>query len=112
VNIPGTGLSANLSGAGMGKDSGSTTSTTTAGISGMAGDIAKRTGDNAQGIGKIFDADKVRQEIEAQTKITQEFSKQASTAIESDTHTQRKALQDQATQVEKTGTTEEKAQAQ
>jgi filamentous hemagglutinin len=110
--LPNQGLAAALSGAGMGKDSGSTTSTTTAGISGIAGDTAKRTGDNAQGIGKIFDADKVRQEIQAQTKITQEFSKQASTAIASYTHTQRKALQDQATQVEKTGTTEEKAQAQ
>ena len=56
LSIPGTGLSANLSGAGMGKDSGSTSSTTTAGISGIAGDTGKRTGDNAQGIGKIFDA--------------------------------------------------------
>ena len=110
--MPGQGLSAALSGAGMGKDSGSTSSTTTAGISGIAGDTGKRTGDNAQGIGKIFDADKVRQEIEAQTKITQEFAKQASTAVASYTDTQRKALQEQAKQIEKTGTPEEKAQAQ
>jgi filamentous hemagglutinin len=110
--MPGQGLSAALSGAGMGKDSGSTSSTTTAGISGIAGDSSKRTGDNAQGIGKIFDADKVRQEIQAQTKITQEFSKQASTAIASYTETQRKALQEQAKQIEKTGSSEEKAQAQ
>ena len=93
--IPGQGLSAGLSGAGMGKDSGSTSSTTTAGISGIAGDTGKRTGDNAQGIGKIFDADKVRQEIQAQTKITQEFSKQASTAIASYSTTQKQSLQDQ-----------------
>jgi filamentous hemagglutinin len=93
--MPGQGLSATLSGAGMGKDSGSTSSTTTAGISGIAGDTAKRTGDNAQGIGKIFDADKVRQEIQAQTKITQEFSKQASTAIASYSTTQKQSLQDQ-----------------
>ncbi len=110
--MPGQGLSAALSGAGMGKDSGSTSSTTTAGISGIAGDTTKRTGDAQQGIGKIFDADKVRQEIQAQTKITQEFSKQASTAVASYTETQRKALQEQAKQVEKTGTPEEKAQAQ
>ena len=71
----------------MGKDSGS--------ISGIAGDTAKRTGDNAQGIGKIFDADKVRQEIQAQTKITQEFSKQASTAIASYSDQQKQTLQDQ-----------------
>lgn len=55
----------------------------------------KRTGDNAQGIGKIFDADKVRQEIQAQTKITQEFSKQASTAVASYSTTQKQTLQDQ-----------------
>ncbi len=93
--MPGQGLSAALSGAGMGKDSGSTSSTTTAGISGIAGDTAKRTGDNAQGIGKIFDADKVRQEIQAQTKITQKFSKQASTAIASYSDQQKKDLQAQ-----------------
>jgi hypothetical protein len=33
-----------------GKDSDNASTTTTAGISGMAGDTAKRTGDNAQGI--------------------------------------------------------------
>jgi filamentous hemagglutinin len=93
--IPGQGLSAALSGAGMGKDSGSTSSTTTAGISGIAGDTAKRTGDNAQAIGKIFDADKVRQEIQAQTKITQEFSKQASAAIATYSDQQKKDLQAQ-----------------
>jgi filamentous hemagglutinin len=93
--LPNQGLAAALSGAGMGKDSGSTSSTTTAGISGIAGDTAKRTGDNAQGIGKIFDADKVRQEIQAQTKITQEFSKQASTAIASYSDQQKKDLQAQ-----------------
>jgi filamentous hemagglutinin len=56
--MPGQGLSSTLSGVGMGKDSGSTSSTTTAGISGIAGDTTKRTGDNAQGIGKIFEPTK------------------------------------------------------
>jgi filamentous hemagglutinin len=93
--LPGQGLSSTLTGAGLGKDSGSTSSTTTAGISGIAGDTAKRTGDNAQGIGKIFDADKVRQEIQAQTQITQEFGKQASTAIASYSEQQKKDLQAQ-----------------
>ena len=95
TTMPGQGLSAALSGAGMGKDSGSSSSTTTAGISGIAGDTGKRTGDNAQGIGKIFDADKVRQDIQAQTKITQEFAKQASTAIASYSDQQKQTLQDQ-----------------
>ena len=106
--IPGQGLSSTLSGAGMGKDSGSTSSTTTAGISDVAGDTAKRTGDNAQGIGKIFDADKVRQEIQTQTQITQEFGKQASTAVQSYSQTQRKELQDQI----KTASDEDKATLQ
>lgn len=55
VNIPGTGLNANLCGAGMGKDSGSNSSTTTAGICSIAGDTAKLTGDNTQGIWKAID---------------------------------------------------------
>ena len=93
--MPGQGLSAALSGAGAGKDSGSASSTTTAGISGIAGDTAKRTGDAQQGIAKIFDADKVRQEIQAQTQITQEFAKQASTAIASYSTAQKQTLQDQ-----------------
>jgi filamentous hemagglutinin len=103
--LPNQGLAAALSGAGMGKDSGSISSTTTAGISGIAGDASKRTGDNAQGISKIFDADKVRQEIQAQTKITQEFSKQASTAIASYSTTQKQSLQDQIKKAKQVTTT-------
>ena len=66
--------------AGMGEDSGTTSSVTTAGISGIAGDKDKRTGDAEQGIAPIFDKDKVQKEIDAQIKITQEFGQQASTA--------------------------------
>ncbi len=79
----------------MGKDSGNASSTTTSGISGVAGDSSKRTGDNAQGIGKIFDADKVRQEITAQTNITQEFGKQATSTIASYSDQQKRVLQAQ-----------------
>jgi filamentous hemagglutinin len=93
--MPGQGLSSTLTGAGMGKDSGNASSTTTSGISGVASDSSKRTGDNAQGIGKIFDTDKVRQEITAQATITAEFGKQASKAVNDYSTTQRKALQDQ-----------------
>ena len=93
--MPGQGLSSMLTGAGLGKDSGNASSTTTAGISGVAGDTAKRTGDNAQGLAKIFDAEKVRQEITAQATITAEFGKQASAAVQSYAQTQRKELQDQ-----------------
>ena len=66
--------------AGMGEDSGNTSRVTTAGISGIAGDKDKRTGDAEQGIAPIFDKDKVQKEIDAQIKITQEFGQQASTA--------------------------------
>jgi filamentous hemagglutinin len=67
--------------AGMGKDSGSANSTTKAGISGIAGNKAARTGDAETGIEKIFDATKVKDEVNAQVQITQEFGKQASKAV-------------------------------
>ena len=75
TTVPKTGGSA-----GMGEDSGNASSVTTAGISGIAGDKDKRTGDAEQGIAPIFDKDKVQKEIDAQIKITQEFGQQASTA--------------------------------
>ncbi|MDH1477633.1 hemagglutinin repeat-containing protein [Comamonas thiooxydans] len=66
-------------GAGVGQDSGSAQGTTTAGISGIAGDQSVRTGD-ATGIERIFDQNKVQREIDAQVAITAEFGKQASKA--------------------------------
>ena len=93
----GVGSSAGGS-AGVGNDSGAASSTTTAGISGIAGDTAKRTGDTEQGIAKIFDAAKVSKEINAQVAITSEFGKQATKAVETYSRTQRKALQDQLKQ--------------
>jgi filamentous hemagglutinin len=69
------------SGAGMGKDSGDASSTTQAGISGIAGNTAVRTGDAETGIAKIFDADEVQREINAQVQITQAFSQQVPKAV-------------------------------
>ena len=66
----GNGLNPSLSGVGMGDDGGKAKSVTTAGISGVAGDKGKRTGDKEQGVSRIFDANKVSQEIQAQTTIT------------------------------------------
>ena len=63
-------------GAGVGQDSGSAQGTTTAGISGIAGDQSVRTGD-ATGIERIFDQNKVQRDIDAQVAITAEFGKQA-----------------------------------
>ncbi|MDI6748541.1 MAG: hypothetical protein QMD17_15495, partial [Rhodocyclaceae bacterium] len=48
------------SGAGIGKDGGNASSTTQAGISGIAGNTQARTGDAETGIQRIFDAQKVQ----------------------------------------------------
>ncbi len=64
-------------GVGFGKDGDSAESTTRSGISGVAGNTDVRTGDPESGIAKIFDAEKVQKEIEAQTKITQTFNELA-----------------------------------
>lgn len=81
--------------AGFGTDSGSAVSTTKAGISGIAGNSAVRTGDKETGIQKIFDADAVQKEINAQTQITQLFGQQAGKAVGDYAQAQRKALQEQ-----------------
>ncbi len=79
VNV-GTGFSAQGAlapmgtGVGFGRDSDRASSTTTSGISDVAGDQSLRTGDPATGIAKIFDAERVQKEVTAQTQITQMFS--------------------------------------
>jgi len=69
--------------AGFGRDSGNASSVTTAAISGIAGNAAARTGDAETGIQKIFDADKVQKDINAQVLITQTFGREASKAVAS-----------------------------
>ena len=81
--------------AGLGKDSGSASSTTLAGISGIAGNQAARTGDAETGIAKIFDAEKVQKEINAQVTITQSFGQQASKAVGDYVQTQKQTLREQ-----------------
>ena len=66
--------------AGIGRDSDHAASTTTAGISGLAGNTAVRTNDAPTGIDKIFDANRVQKEIDAQAQITQLFGQKASQA--------------------------------
>ena len=73
--------SSSLSGAGVGSDESQAGSVTKSGISGIAGDTAVRTGEAQTGIAKIFDADKVQKEINAQVQITQAFGQQASKAV-------------------------------
>ena len=73
----GVGSQLGASGAGIGSDKGSASSTTQAAISGIAGNKAARTGDAETGIAPIFDQDGVRDEVEAQVAITKAFGKQA-----------------------------------
>ncbi|MBU0751967.1 MAG: hemagglutinin repeat-containing protein [Gammaproteobacteria bacterium] len=67
--------------AGIGKDGNKAGSATLAAISGIAGNADARTSDDETGIGRIFDAQKVQKEINAQAVITQSFGQQASKAV-------------------------------
>ena len=67
--------------AGIGSDSGSASSVTTAGISGIAGDASVRSTDRPNGIDNPFDKDRVEREVNAQITITADFGKQASKAV-------------------------------
>ncbi|WP_346309070.1 hemagglutinin repeat-containing protein [Limnohabitans sp.] len=98
-----------LSGAGIGADSGQASSTSTSGISGIAGDTSARTGDEETGLKPLFDAAKVKQEVQAQVAITSEFGKQAGKAIKDYSEEQRKSLREQA---KNASTPEEKAQTE
>ncbi len=83
-------------GVGIGHDSDSDSSITEAGISGVAGNEAVRTGNKPTGIAKIFDAARVEKEINAQVFITQTFSREAPRAIASYADSQVRDLQQQA----------------
>ncbi|MEJ7139167.1 hemagglutinin repeat-containing protein [Comamonadaceae bacterium SL12-8] len=98
-----------LNGAGLGSDSGSAGSVTKAGISGIAGDTAVRSGDVGSGIKPIFDADTVRADVNAQVVITKDFSPAASNYIGKvgDGHLdEAAALEVQATRAREAGNTE------
>jgi hypothetical protein len=74
------GTSAGQNSAGIGQASDSAASTTTAGVSGLAGDHSVRTGDASQGLDRIFDRERVTQDVTAQATVMAEFGKQASKA--------------------------------
>jgi hypothetical protein len=65
---------------GFGSDSGQASSTSTSGISGIAGDTSARTGDEETGLKPLFDAAKTKAEVQSQVAITAEFGKNASKA--------------------------------
>jgi len=107
---PGQSMSATMSGVGLGNDKGSAQSTTTAGISGVAGNSNARTGDKSTSIAPIFDKDKTQKEVAAQVAITSEFGKQASKLGGTVADKQRDDLKAQAKQAQDSGNSE-KAQA-
>jgi filamentous hemagglutinin len=100
------GTSAGQSSAGFGSDSGRASSTTTAGISGIAGDKAVRTGDAQQGIGKIFDQAQVSKEVGAQVAITSAFGQQAAKAVGDYAGKQEQSLKQQAQAAKQAGDNE------
>ena len=93
-----TATAAGIQGAGIGLGSskGQASSTSTAGISGIAGDTAAITGQASTGLSPLFDADKVQREINAQVVITQAFSQEAPKAVASYAASQSNALRAQA----------------
>lgn len=70
-------------GVGIGTDKDSASSISSAGISGIAGNTAVRSTDAETGIARIFDADRVQKEINAQVQIMQVFTKEAPKATAS-----------------------------
>jgi hypothetical protein len=76
----------------------------------MAGNTAARTGDAETGINKIFDADRVQKEINAQTQITQLFLQQAPKAAAEFANNKEIQLRQEALKAEQQGQTE-RAQA-
>lgn len=79
----GTAVSALIQGIGfgLGKDSGSASSVSSAGISGIAGNTAVRSTDAETGLTPIFDAAKVQADIDAKRKITEAFGREASKVV-------------------------------
>ena len=67
---------------GVGHDSGSETSITKSGISGIAGDTQVRTGDEQTGLKSIFNAQQVQNNVNAEVLVTQTFSPIVSKAVE------------------------------
>ena len=82
--------------AGIGRDSDQASSTTRASITGIVGDTNARTGEQETGIAKIFDAGKVQREINAQSQITQTFTREAPKFIGDYAAKQKKSLEEQA----------------
>lgn len=87
-------LGMNGLGLGLGSENGDASSLSSAGISGIAGNISVRSTDAETGLEKIFDAAKVQREINAQMQITQAFTREAPKAVASLAGSKYKELKD------------------
>src|SRR5450830_1218811 len=86
----------NGTGIGFGKDSGSAASTTTSGISGIAGDKTVRSDkDNSNALKKTWNGKELQQDVEAQAKISEAFGKEAAKGIGTYATSKLNALKDQ-----------------
>ncbi|WP_395026499.1 hemagglutinin repeat-containing protein, partial [Comamonas odontotermitis] len=94
----GVGGSLGSSSAGAGRDNGSASSTTQAGISGIAGNSSARTGDKETGLKPIFDKDRVSDNVNAGITVTSEFGSNASKFIGDQAGRKADALRQEAEQ--------------
>ncbi|MCA1323681.1 hemagglutinin repeat-containing protein [Herbaspirillum sp. alder98] len=102
----GSNFSMNGAGFGMGGASGSQSSVTTSGISGIAGDTSVRSDKDSSGkISKDWDGQQLQNDVVAQAQITQMFSKEAGKSIASYSAGERERLKEE---IKKAKTDEEK----
>ena len=92
----GMGGSRGESSAGVGKDSGHASSTTTSGISGIAGAQDMRTGDKETGLAPIFDRGQVADNIEAGITVTTAAGREFSTYIGDEAGKKERLFREQA----------------
>jgi hypothetical protein len=77
----GVGGHLGASGVGIGNDHGNASSTSQAGITGIAGNADLRTGDKETGIQPIFNKDKVKTEVQDQVAVTTALGQQGARTI-------------------------------
>ena len=101
VSVSGGGTSAGSTGgmAGYGSVNDKQTSTTQAGITGVAGNQAARTGDTEKGLKPVFtqaDVEKINKSLAVQSSITADFGRNSARFVGDTAGSQQKELTDQA----------------
>jgi filamentous hemagglutinin len=108
VSVSGGGASTGSTGgmAGYGQVNDSQTSTTRAGISGLAGNASARTGDAQTGLKPVFtqqDADKINKSLSVQTAVTADFGKNSAKFVGDVAGSKQKELTEAAAAADKAG---------